>query len=151
MALVQRPEFLAKYPANLNGSSFIDAVLNPIKTDLGIDLTPQKPGLLTLFNAVAAQCCIGWRMTMRRIQSTTGCLSTPNTIARSCLRNMQAICCATRTLVDFFSGWVRLITVPYETATNSTRWFARSSRLPNISYDSRRSFRTTTTSARIKA
>ena len=61
---MQRPEFLAKYPANLNGSSFIDAVLNPIKTDLGIDLTPQKPGLLTLFNAVAAQCCIGWRMTM---------------------------------------------------------------------------------------
>src|SRR5439155_23570396 len=30
-AFVQRPEFLAKYPANLDGSSFIDAVLNTIK------------------------------------------------------------------------------------------------------------------------
>ena len=48
---VQRPEFLAKYPANLDGSSFIDAVLNTIKNDLGVDLTAQKPGLLTLFNS----------------------------------------------------------------------------------------------------
>jgi hypothetical protein len=48
---VQRPEFLAKYPASLDGSSFIDAVLNTIKNDLGVDLTAQKPGLLTLFNS----------------------------------------------------------------------------------------------------
>ncbi len=48
---VQRPEFLAKYPANLDGSSFIDAVLNTIKNDLGVDLTAQKPGLLTLFTS----------------------------------------------------------------------------------------------------
>ena len=50
-AFVQRPEFLAKYPANLDGSSFIDAVLNTIKNDLGVDLTAQKPGLLALFNS----------------------------------------------------------------------------------------------------
>jgi hypothetical protein len=50
-AFVQRAEFLAKYPANLDGSSFIDAVLNTIKNDLGVDLTAQKPGLLTLFNS----------------------------------------------------------------------------------------------------
>jgi hypothetical protein len=48
---VQRPEFLAKYPASLDGSSFIDAVLNTIKNELGVDLTAQKPGLLTLFNS----------------------------------------------------------------------------------------------------
>ncbi len=40
-----------KYPANLDGSSFIDAVLNTIKSDLGVDLTAQKPALLTLFNS----------------------------------------------------------------------------------------------------
>jgi hypothetical protein len=50
-AFVQRPEFLAKYPASLDGSSFIDAVLNTIKNELGVDLTAQKPGLLTLFNS----------------------------------------------------------------------------------------------------
>ncbi len=48
---VQRPEFLAKYPSNLDGSSFFDAVPNTIKNDLGVDLTAQKPGLLTLFNS----------------------------------------------------------------------------------------------------
>jgi len=50
-AFVLRPEFLVKYPANLDGSSFIDAVLNTIKSDLGVDLTAQKPALLTLFNS----------------------------------------------------------------------------------------------------
>ena len=48
---VQRPEFLAKYPANLDGPSFIDAVLNTIKNDLGVDLTPQRGALITLFNS----------------------------------------------------------------------------------------------------
>ena len=48
---VARPEFLAKYPASLDGSSFIDAVLNTIKNDIGVDLTAQKPALLTLFNS----------------------------------------------------------------------------------------------------
>ena len=48
---VERPEFLTKYPASLNGSAFIDAVLNTINTDLGVDPMAQKPGLQTLFNA----------------------------------------------------------------------------------------------------
>ena len=50
-AFVQRPAFVAKYPASLDGSSFIDALLDTIKNDLGVDLSAQKPGLLTLFNA----------------------------------------------------------------------------------------------------
>src|SRR5712692_5573929 len=50
-AFVQRPAFVAKYPANLDGSSFIDAVLATIQNDIGVDLTSQKPGLLTLFNS----------------------------------------------------------------------------------------------------
>jgi hypothetical protein len=48
---VSRPEFLAKYPANLDGLLFIGTVLNTIKNDLGVDLTVQTPGLLTLFNS----------------------------------------------------------------------------------------------------
>jgi hypothetical protein len=48
---VLRPEFMAKYPGSLNGSSFIDAVLNTIKNDLGVDLTGQKPALLPVFNS----------------------------------------------------------------------------------------------------
>jgi hypothetical protein len=48
---VQRPAFLARYPANLDGSSFIDAVLATIKNDSGVDLTGQKPALMALFNS----------------------------------------------------------------------------------------------------
>ncbi len=48
---VQRPEFLAKYPASLDGSSFIDAVLENIRNDIGVRLTSQKSNLLALFNS----------------------------------------------------------------------------------------------------
>lgn len=47
---VQRPEFLAKYPAGLNGPDFVDAVLATIKNDLGVDLTSQRTALIDLFN-----------------------------------------------------------------------------------------------------
>jgi hypothetical protein len=47
-AFAQRPEFLAKYPANLDGPGFVDAVLNAIKTDSGADLTSQRTALITL-------------------------------------------------------------------------------------------------------
>jgi hypothetical protein len=50
-AFVQRAAFVAKYPANLDGSSFIDAVLSTIRNDIGVDLTAQKPALLTHFNS----------------------------------------------------------------------------------------------------
>jgi uncharacterized delta-60 repeat protein len=46
----QRTEFLTKYPANLDGPAFIDAVLATIKNDLGVDLGSQRAALLTLFN-----------------------------------------------------------------------------------------------------
>jgi uncharacterized delta-60 repeat protein len=49
---VQRAEFLARYSANLDASSFIDTVLATIKNDSGPDLTPQKSALLSLFNQV---------------------------------------------------------------------------------------------------
>lgn len=42
--------FLAKYPASLDGSGFLDTVLAVIKNDLGVDLTGQKSALLNLFN-----------------------------------------------------------------------------------------------------
>jgi photosystem II stability/assembly factor-like uncharacterized protein len=48
---VQRSEFLARYPANLGGPGFVDAVLATIKNDLGADLTSQRQALIDLFNA----------------------------------------------------------------------------------------------------
>jgi hypothetical protein len=48
---VQRPEFLAKYPANLDGPAFVDAVLATINNDSGVDLTSQRGALINLFNS----------------------------------------------------------------------------------------------------
>jgi hypothetical protein len=49
-AFVQRPEFLAKYPASLNGPQFVDAVLATMQSDSAVDLTSQRDGLISLFN-----------------------------------------------------------------------------------------------------
>jgi hypothetical protein len=49
-AFVQRPAFLAKYPASLTGAQFIDALLATINSDSRADLTTQKNALLTLYN-----------------------------------------------------------------------------------------------------
>ncbi len=50
-SFVQRPEFLARYPANLDGPTFVDALLATIKNDIGPDLTSQRPALIAVFNA----------------------------------------------------------------------------------------------------
>ncbi len=50
-AFVQRPEFLTKYPASLDGPGFVDAVLATIMNDIGVDLRTQRQGLIDLFNA----------------------------------------------------------------------------------------------------
>ncbi len=49
-AFVQRPEFLSRYPADLSGQQFVDAVVARIRTDTGIDLSSQTASLITLFN-----------------------------------------------------------------------------------------------------
>jgi hypothetical protein len=49
-AFVQRSAFLTKYPANLDGPGFVDAILATINTDIGVDLTSQRAALITLFN-----------------------------------------------------------------------------------------------------
>jgi len=49
-AFVQRPEFLARYPANLSGAQFIAAVLQNILASDGVDLSSQTAALTTLFN-----------------------------------------------------------------------------------------------------
>lgn len=49
-AFVQRPEFLAKYPANLDGPGFVDALRTTVKNDIGADLTSQRQALIDLFN-----------------------------------------------------------------------------------------------------
>jgi hypothetical protein len=48
-AFVQRPEFLTKYPAALDGTAFIAAILDTIRNDSGADLTSQQEALLKLF------------------------------------------------------------------------------------------------------
>lgn len=50
-AFVARPEFLARYPANLDGSSFVAAVLAKIKSDTGANLDSQQQALTSLFNS----------------------------------------------------------------------------------------------------
>ena len=48
---VQRNEFLSRYPANLDGSGFVDAVLNNILNDTAADLRSQRTALISLFNS----------------------------------------------------------------------------------------------------
>jgi Tol biopolymer transport system component/photosystem II stability/assembly factor-like uncharacterized protein len=50
-SMILRPEFLATYPLSLNGPAFVDAVLNKIKMDIGVDLASQRAGLIDLFNS----------------------------------------------------------------------------------------------------
>jgi hypothetical protein len=45
---VQRPEFLSKYPANLTLEQFVDAVLQTIQSDSGVNLQSQRPALIAL-------------------------------------------------------------------------------------------------------
>lgn len=49
-AFVQRPEFLARYPAS-DGPTFVDAVLATVHNDIGVDLTFQRQALIDLFNS----------------------------------------------------------------------------------------------------
>lgn len=49
-AFAQRPEFMTRYPANLDDLGFVDAVLTAIRNDSGADLTSQRQALLDLFN-----------------------------------------------------------------------------------------------------
>jgi hypothetical protein len=50
-AFVARTAFTNKYPSTQDGPTFIAAVLNTIKNDIGVDLTGQQAALLTLFNS----------------------------------------------------------------------------------------------------
>jgi Calx-beta domain len=50
-AFVQRNEFLAKYPAALDGPGFVDAILATVRNDLGVDLGSQRTALINLFNS----------------------------------------------------------------------------------------------------
>jgi hypothetical protein len=47
---VQRDEFKARYPAGLDGPSFVDAILGTIQNDLGVTLVSQRQALIDLFN-----------------------------------------------------------------------------------------------------
>jgi Tol biopolymer transport system component len=49
-SFARRAEFLTKYPANLTGPAFVDALLATIKNDLGTDLAGERAGLIDLFN-----------------------------------------------------------------------------------------------------
>ena len=49
--LVQRTEFVVKYPTSLDGQSFVDAVLTTIRDDSGVDLSSERIALMTLSNS----------------------------------------------------------------------------------------------------
>ncbi len=61
-AWVLRPEFVAKYPATMSGTAFIDALLQNVLVNSGVDLSAQRT---TLFN----DCNIGGRA--RGVRSVT--------------------------------------------------------------------------------
>jgi hypothetical protein len=48
---VQRPEFLARYPASQTGPQFVDAVLGTIQAASGANLTSQRDALIAQFNS----------------------------------------------------------------------------------------------------
>jgi hypothetical protein len=48
---VARPEFVAKYPANLTGPQFVDAVLLTLQTEPGVDLSTERTNLINQFNS----------------------------------------------------------------------------------------------------
>jgi hypothetical protein len=49
-AFVLRSQFLARYPSNLDGPAYVDALLATIANDLGVDLSSQRTALIDLFN-----------------------------------------------------------------------------------------------------
>jgi hypothetical protein len=50
-AFVQRSEFLSPYPASQDGPAFVDAILDRINSDLGVDLRAQRTALINLYNS----------------------------------------------------------------------------------------------------
>ena len=49
-AWVQRPEFLAKYPASISNAQFVDALLATMKTGDGVDLSSQRDTYINALN-----------------------------------------------------------------------------------------------------
>jgi hypothetical protein len=50
-AWVQRPEFVAKYPASQTGTQFIDALLSTVQQNSGVNLSSQRSALIDDYNA----------------------------------------------------------------------------------------------------
>ena len=49
-AFVLRSQFLARYPASLDGPAYVDALLATINNDIGVNLGSERTALLNLFN-----------------------------------------------------------------------------------------------------
>lgn len=47
---VQRPDFLTRYPASLDGPAFVDALLALMNTDIGVNFSSQRQALIDLYN-----------------------------------------------------------------------------------------------------
>jgi Bacterial pre-peptidase C-terminal domain/Domain of unknown function (DUF4214) len=47
---VQRPEFVAKYPASMSGTEFVDALSQTVLINSGVDLSSQRASLINDFN-----------------------------------------------------------------------------------------------------
>ncbi|HEX8096505.1 MAG TPA: GDSL-type esterase/lipase family protein, partial [Pyrinomonadaceae bacterium] len=51
---VQRAEFLQLYPRTLSASQFVDALINSIKQNSGVDLSSQRAALISLYDGTDA-------------------------------------------------------------------------------------------------
>ena len=51
LSWVQRAEFLQKYPASLDGPSFVDALLATVLANSGVNLSSQRSTLINLYNS----------------------------------------------------------------------------------------------------
>jgi len=69
-AFVQRPEFLAKYPASLTtADQFVDAVLTTIQADLGVSLSSQRSALIGLYNSSGGRGAVIYRLADDNVQT----------------------------------------------------------------------------------
>lgn len=69
-AFVQRGEFLASYPAGMNGSDFINALLNSVKQSTGVDLSAKKQELATEYISENTQAASRARVLRKLIEYT---------------------------------------------------------------------------------
>lgn len=69
-AFAARPEFLVKYPAGLaTAEQFVDTVLATIQTDLGVNLSSERDGLIALYQNSGGRGAVMYRLADDNLQT----------------------------------------------------------------------------------